>query len=118
MYVCMYVRMYVCANVSFLSIYYIHMLKILCYLFLNSMLVSIYGSCEMFVAEYRNLLADRLLQSCTFDISREVTIWIYTYTYVQYRYPYEEIYVKECCEINVLCCTCSLEGKYVHVCAA
>ena len=62
------------------------------------MLVSIYGSCEMFVAEYRNLLADRLLQSCTFDISREVTIWIYTYAYVHTymcRYPYKEIYVKD-----------------------
>ena len=45
------------------------------------MLVSIYGSCEMFVAEYRSLLADRLLQSCTFDISREVNPYGYAYTY-------------------------------------
>ncbi len=37
-----------------------------------SILVNIYGSREVFVNEYRNLLADRLLQSLNYDISREV----------------------------------------------
>ena len=39
-----------------------------------SLLVNIYGSREMFVNEYRNLLADRLLQSLNYDISREVCV--------------------------------------------
>jgi len=34
--------------------------------------VNIYGSREMFVSEYRSLLADRLLQSLNYDMSREV----------------------------------------------
>ena len=38
----------------------------------SSLLVTIYGSCEVFVSEYCNLLADRLLQMCSYDISREV----------------------------------------------
>lgn len=37
-----------------------------------SLLVNIYGSREVFVSEYRNLLADRLLQSLVYDTSREV----------------------------------------------
>ena len=44
-----------------------------------SLLVNIYGSYEMFVAEYRNLLADRLLQSFNFDVSREVSRLVSTY---------------------------------------
>lgn len=39
-----------------------------------SILVHIYGSREMFVSEYRTLLADRLLQLLNYDISREVCI--------------------------------------------
>ena len=39
-----------------------------------SILVHIYGSQEMFVSEYRTLLADRLLQSLNYDISREVCV--------------------------------------------
>ena len=42
--------------------------------FACSLLVNIYGSREMFVNEYRNLLADRLLQSLNYDISREVCV--------------------------------------------
>ena len=38
-----------------------------------SLLVNIYGSREMFVNEFRNLLADRLLQSLNYDTSREVS---------------------------------------------
>lgn len=34
--------------------------------------MNIYGSREVFVNEYRSLLADRLLQSLNYDISREV----------------------------------------------
>eukprot|EP00731_Ephydatia_muelleri_P024290 Em0016g561a len=37
-----------------------------------SLLVNIYGSREMFVNEYRNLLANRLLQSLNYDTCREV----------------------------------------------
>lgn len=43
------------------------------HIFVFSLLVNIYGSCEMFVSEYRNLLADRLLQMCSYDVSREVS---------------------------------------------
>lgn len=43
------------------------------YAHLFSLLVNIYGSCEMFVSEYRNLLADRLLQMGSYDVSREVS---------------------------------------------
>ena len=39
-----------------------------------SLLVNIYGSREVFVSEYRNLLADRLLQSLAYDTSREVSL--------------------------------------------
>lgn len=37
-----------------------------------SMLVNIYGSKEMFVAEYRSMLADRLLAKMDFDCDREL----------------------------------------------
>ena len=43
-------------------------------LFFCSLLVNIYGSREVFVSEYRNLLADRLLQSLAYDTSREVSL--------------------------------------------
>ena len=36
--------------------------------------MNIYGSREVFVSEYRNLLADRLLQSLAYDTSREVSL--------------------------------------------
>lgn len=36
--------------------------------------MNIYGSREMFVSEYRSLLADRLLQSLNYDMSREVCV--------------------------------------------
>ena len=44
----------------------------LMFLIYCSLLINIYGSCEMFVSEYRNLLADRLLQMCSYNISKEV----------------------------------------------
>ena len=43
---------------------------------LFSILVNIYGSQEMFVSEYRHLLADRLLQGLNYDTSREVGLSI------------------------------------------
>ena len=39
-----------------------------------SLLVNIYGSSQLFVSEYRNMLADRLLQLCSYDTTREVRI--------------------------------------------
>ena len=36
------------------------------------MLVNIYGSKELFVNEYKTLLADRILSNFVFEISREV----------------------------------------------
>ena len=42
-----------------------------------SLLVNIYGSREVFVSEYRNLLADRLLQSLAYDTSREVSVHVH-----------------------------------------
>lgn len=37
-----------------------------------SMLVNIYGSKDMFVKEYRSLLADRILNQFNYEIHREV----------------------------------------------
>lgn len=37
-----------------------------------SMLVNIYGSSELFVNEYRNMLADRLIAITDYDVDREV----------------------------------------------
>lgn len=37
-----------------------------------SMLVNIYGSKELFVNEYRNLLADRILSQFNYDTEREI----------------------------------------------
>ena len=36
-----------------------------------SMLVNIYGSKDLFVSEYRSLLADRILSSFSYDVSNE-----------------------------------------------
>jgi anaphase-promoting complex subunit 2 len=41
------------------------------------MLVSIYGTSELFVNEYRNMLADRLLSITDYDTDKEVTIYFY-----------------------------------------
>lgn len=38
-----------------------------------SMLVNIYGSRDLFVSEYRTLLADRILSSFNYDIAKEVS---------------------------------------------
>ena len=38
----------------------------------NSMLVNIYGSKDLFVSEYRTLLADRILSSFNYDTEKEV----------------------------------------------
>ena len=40
------------------------------------MLVNIYGSKDLFVSEYRTLLADRILSSFNYDTEKEVTISI------------------------------------------
>lgn len=37
-----------------------------------SLLVNVYGSKDLFVAEYQSLLADRLLMSLSYDIDKEV----------------------------------------------
>ena len=39
-----------------------------------SMLVNIYGSKELFVNEYRNLLADRILSQFNYDTEREIRV--------------------------------------------
>ena len=57
---------------------YIGQLNLCFSVFQYSLLVNIYGSREMFVSEFRNLLADRLLQSQVYDISREVRISLCT----------------------------------------
>ena len=36
------------------------------------MLVNIYGSSELFVNEYRNMLADRLIAVTDYDVDKEV----------------------------------------------
>ena len=43
-------------------------------LFVCSMLVNIYGSKDLFVSEYRTLLADRILSSFNYDTEKEVAI--------------------------------------------
>ena len=40
----------------------------------------------MFVSEYRKLLADRLLQMCSFDVSREVKNSLSVHTSCMYMY--------------------------------
>ena len=47
-----------------------------------SILVNIYGSQEMFVSEYRHLLADRLIQALTYDISREVCLFCFSVVFL------------------------------------
>jgi hypothetical protein len=41
------------------------------------MLVNIYGSRDLFVSEYRTLLADRILSSFNYDIAKEVCLVCY-----------------------------------------
>ena len=38
----------------------------------TSMLITIYGSKELFVSEYQSLLADRLLALTDFEVTREI----------------------------------------------
>lgn len=38
------------------------------------MLVNIYGSKDLFVSEYRTLLADRILSTFNYDTEKEVSI--------------------------------------------
>ncbi len=40
---------------------------------ITSLFVNIYGSKELFVNEYRVLMADRLLEALTYDTDKEVT---------------------------------------------
>lgn len=47
---------------------------ITCYMYI-SLLVHIYGSQEVFVNEYRTLLADRLLMTLDYDTTREVSFY-------------------------------------------
>ena len=52
----------------------------------------------MFVSEFRNLLADRLLQSQVYEISREVSEWdcMYACTVQGFGYMYMYMYVHVC----------------------
>lgn len=43
-------------------------------LYFFSMLVNVYGSKDLFVSEYRTLLADRILSSFNYDTEKEVII--------------------------------------------
>ena len=43
------------------------------------MLVNIYGSKDLFVSEYRTLLADRILSLFNYDVDREVGMACYPY---------------------------------------
>ena len=74
---CIYVTMYVCSSHN-----------VYLYICLFSILVNIYGSQEMFVIEYRNLLADRLLQSLNYDTTKEVCVCmcvcVCIYVYILY----------------------------------
>lgn len=51
-------------------------------LFFDSMLVNIYGSKDLFVSEYRTLLADRILSSFNYDTEKEVIVLIKTLMYI------------------------------------
>ena len=42
-----------------------------------SILVNIYGSKEMFINEYRQLLAERLLQTTDYNTTGEVVLLVY-----------------------------------------
>lgn len=46
--------------------------------YLYSMLVNIYGSKDLFVSEYRTLLADRILSTFNNDTEKEVSISLLT----------------------------------------
>ena len=51
------------------------------------MLVNIYGSKDLFVSEYRTLLADRILSSFNYDTEKEVAINnIYLYLFQCYQH--------------------------------
>lgn len=48
--------------------------KIIDFPLVYSMLVNVYGSTDLFVSEYRTLLADRLLASFNYDTEKEVGV--------------------------------------------
>ena len=46
-----------------------------------SMLVNVYGSKDLFVSEYRTLLADRILSSFNYDTEKEVISCTFVFVY-------------------------------------
>ena len=46
-----------------------------------SMLVNVYGSKDLFVSEYRTLLADRILTSFNYDTEKEVIACTFVFVY-------------------------------------
>lgn len=46
-----------------------------------SMLVNVYGSKDLFVSEYRTLLADRILSSFNYDTEKEVIACTFVFVY-------------------------------------
>lgn len=46
-----------------------------------SMLVNVYGSKDLFVSEYRTLLADRILSSFNYDTEKEVIVCTFEFVY-------------------------------------
>ena len=45
------------------------------------MLVNVYGSKDLFVSEYRTLLADRILSSFNYDTEKEVIACTFAFVY-------------------------------------
>lgn len=45
------------------------------------MLVNVYGSKDLFVSEYRTLLADRILSSFNYDTEKEVIACTFVFVY-------------------------------------
>ena len=50
-------------------------------LYFFSMLVNVYGSKDLFVSEYRTLLADRILSSFNYDTEKEVIACTFVFVY-------------------------------------
>ena len=46
-----------------------------------SMLVNVYGSKDLFVSEYRTLLADRILSSFNYDTEKEVIVCTFVFVH-------------------------------------
>lgn len=56
-------------------------------LYFFSMLVNVYGSKDLFVSEYRTLLADRILSSFNYDTEKEVIACTLLFVYQFIKLP-------------------------------